>query len=124
MPGTPPAALDTLIDLTGLQQLTASQPSLLRQMLEKTREENQKDGEQARRCLQQQAWPQLASCLHRLSGAASILGAEQIEVLCDTLEQQCLQQPLTLTPQVLDELLQLLAQLDQAIRYQLADITD
>ncbi|PLV61041.1 transporter substrate-binding domain-containing protein [Erwinia sp. B116] len=124
MSAAPPVSLDTLIDLTGLQQLTASQPSLLRQMLEKTREENQKDGDQARRCLQQQAWPQLASCLHRLSGAASILGAEQIEVLCDTLEQQCLQQPLTLTPLALDDLLQLLAQLDQAIRYQLADTTD
>lgn len=110
-----PPALATLIDLDALQQLTGSQTAILRLMLEKSREENQKDAAMAAQLLQQQAWPQLASCLHRIGGAASILGAARIEALCDTLEEQCLHAPQTLNESALDGLRLQLVQLDRAI---------
>lgn len=89
----PTVPLEQWVDVAALRQLTQQNPALLLALLQATCQENQRDMQQARRLLEREEWPALASCLHRLAGSAQIIGATQTEKLCVSLEQQCNQQP-------------------------------
>lgn len=81
--------LETLVDLNALRQLTQHDDELMRTLLRTTRDENVRDSEQARSKLQEQDWPELARCLHRLASAAQIIGAGDAGQLCRELEKYC-----------------------------------
>ncbi|POX29637.1 hybrid sensor histidine kinase/response regulator [Serratia marcescens] len=83
------APLAALVNLPALQALAQQDRKLLVMLLQTTREENTRDMQHCRQLLAQAAWPALTSCLHRLAGAAQIIGATQAEICCRELETYC-----------------------------------
>ncbi|MCH7385434.1 transporter substrate-binding domain-containing protein [Acinetobacter dispersus] len=78
--------LGSLVDLSALRQLVNDNTELLQQLLLTTRNENVKDIQQARLCIEKQDHAGLARCFHRMAGAAQILGASDVERHCRELE--------------------------------------
>ncbi|MGY3209480.1 HPt (histidine-containing phosphotransfer) domain-containing protein [Ewingella americana] len=89
---TPPP-LETLIDLPSLRALAMRDDALLRQMLEQTRDENRRDVAAATAALENEEWQTFAEALHKISGAAQIVGAEQIEEMASMMEDQTFGNP-------------------------------
>lgn len=85
----PKILLDALVDLSALRQLVQQDTQLLEKLLLTTRDENIKDLQQLSLFTEQQDMNGLASCLHRLAGAAQIIGASEVEQHCRELEHYC-----------------------------------
>ncbi|MBH1930370.1 transporter substrate-binding domain-containing protein [Serratia rubidaea] len=108
--------LAALVDLNALHQLTQHDTALLHGLLRTTHDENLRDSELARSKLQEQNWEALASCLHRLSSAAQIIGAGGAGKLCRELEKYCEAAPEASVVEVrLQAALQAIAEFNQAI---------
>lgn len=80
--------IEKLLDLPALYNMTQNETTLLI-LLRTTAVENQKDIKQAYHLLEQHQWAELKHCLHRLAGAAQIIGASQIERKCRLQERVC-----------------------------------
>jgi len=85
--------LEDMVDLAALKSLAMQDDALLQQMLEQTRDENRRDLAKAATALEKQDWQALAEALHKISGAAQIIGAEQIEEMAGVMEDQALDEP-------------------------------
>ncbi|NBJ36919.1 transporter substrate-binding domain-containing protein [Serratia fonticola] len=85
--------LGEMVDLNALRELAQNDTKLLYGLLRATRDENLRDMQQTVALLAQQAWSDLARCLHRLAGAAQIIGAEKAEKPCRELEKYCEDEP-------------------------------
>lgn len=108
--------LEKLVDLNALYQLTQNDADLLHRLLHTTHDENLRDSELARSKLQEQNWDELARCLHRLSSAAQIIGANAAGQLCRELEKYCEATPEASVVEVrLQAALQAIAEFNQAI---------
>lgn len=89
----PGAVLEDLIDLTALQQLAQQDTGLLRDLLRTTHDENIRDIQQLHILIESKAWASLPHTLHRLAGAAQIIGAAKAERYCRELEEYCENSP-------------------------------
>lgn len=110
-------ALHEQIRLDELAELLHHDDQMLRQLLSRICEENDSDLKEARRLFATGDFSALASCLHRLGGAAQVIYAAEIDALCAKTEALCLQQENT--PQINERLLELenkLSQLTLAIK--------
>lgn len=87
------ASLERLVDLPALYQLAQNDTALLKTLLCTTRDENQRDLQQAQQLAGVEDWLALARCLHRLAGAAQIIGAVDAEESCRALELYCAAEP-------------------------------
>lgn len=85
--------LEQLVDLPALEALAQHDTELLHSLLRTTRDENVRDMQQVCVLLEEQSWPALARCLHRLAGAAQIIDASEAEKHCRELEKYCENQP-------------------------------
>lgn len=86
-------ALDKIVDLNALKELAQNDDMLLNGLLKTTLDENLRDLEQATRWLNEENWEALARSVHRLAGAAQIIGATVAEQHCRTLEHICEHEP-------------------------------
>lgn len=84
-----PMTLEQLVNFPALQQLTQNDDELLHELLQTTSATNQQDLVQAGDLVELEDWPELAKCIHRLSGAAQIISAFKVEALCRELESVC-----------------------------------
>lgn len=110
--------LSELVNLSALSALTQHDSDLLFTLLRTTREENVRDMQHCRRLLDEANWPELTRCLHRLAGAAQIIGATTVETQCRSLEKYCentLSPDKELISQSLKKALASLEELNQAI---------
>lgn len=82
--------LRNLVDYQKLQQLSDFDRDMLRELLSITLNSNRDDLIHAKDLLELQDWPELAKCIHRISGAAKICGAGRVEFACRKLESACL----------------------------------
>lgn len=89
----PAPALQELVSYDKLLALSHHDDEMLNELLVITLQTNQDDLLQAEDLLELQDWPELANCVHRISGAAQICGAERAEVACRRLEAACRQAP-------------------------------
>ncbi|WP_337262910.1 MULTISPECIES: transporter substrate-binding domain-containing protein [unclassified Serratia (in: enterobacteria)] len=89
----PKITLGEMVDLTALRQLAQNDTELLHGLLRTTQNENSRDMQQAAVLVAEQAWHELARCLHRLAGAAQIIGAVEVEKRCRALEKYCEGEP-------------------------------
>lgn len=80
------APLSEFVDMATLQSLSLGDNALMRQMLEQSRLENDKDLVAAKEALQLQDWPTLQNHLHRINGTAQLLGATSLHQLSEELE--------------------------------------
>jgi len=80
----PPLA--SLINFPDVYELAMNNESLLQQMLRQTQDENRQDLALASHALEHRDWIALAAVLHKLSGAAQIVGAESIDELAGVME--------------------------------------
>ncbi|CAI0968848.1 response regulator [Serratia quinivorans] len=85
-------ALEALVNYQGLRTLTQHDDQLMRELLSATLSSNRADLQAARERLEQEDWPELKKCIHRISGAAQIIGAQRAAECCINLERLC-QQP-------------------------------
>ena len=86
-------ALEALVNYEGLRALAQQDDQLMRELLNATLGSNLTDLQAARECLDQEEWLELAKCIHRISGAAQIVGAQQAAQCCMNLERLCQQTP-------------------------------
>uniref|UniRef100_UPI0035C70182 ATP-binding protein n=1 Tax=Serratia quinivorans TaxID=137545 RepID=UPI0035C70182 len=86
-------ALEALVNYEGLRALAQQDDQLMRELLSATLGSNLTDLQAARECLEQEEWQELAKCIHRISGAAQIVGAQQAAQCCINLERLCQQTP-------------------------------
>ncbi|MEL5596577.1 response regulator [Serratia ureilytica] len=105
--------LAELVNLSALSVLAQQDTDLLFTLLRTTREENTLDMQQCRRLLEDENWQALTRCLHRLAGAAQIIGATEAETHCRGLEKYCENTPSPDNAQVAQRLQQALATLDE-----------
>ncbi|MCU6278583.1 transporter substrate-binding domain-containing protein [Enterobacter quasiroggenkampii] len=82
--------LSDLLSLSDLSVLTHSDNGMLSELLSVTLKSNQEDLLLAEDLYQLEDWPELAKCIHRISGAAQIIGARSAEKHCRSLETLCL----------------------------------
>lgn len=75
-------ALAEVLDINMLMQMVNQDTGLLNQLLSRTKEENARDITRAKGFAESQQWGQVAICIHRIYGAAQIIGAHQVEGLC------------------------------------------
>jgi len=80
-------ALHSLINLPQVAELAMHDENLLQQMLRQTQAENRQDLAHAQAALDQQDWATLANVLHKISGAAQIIGASSLEELVSMMEE-------------------------------------
>lgn len=78
--------LSEFVDMATLQTLSLGDNALMRQMLEQSRQENDKDLEAARQALELRDWSTLQRHLHRINGTAQLLGATSLQRLSEALE--------------------------------------
>ncbi|MFU9137969.1 ATP-binding protein [Erwinia tasmaniensis] len=83
-------ALDAFLDMGKLRILTNHDNNMLLELLTLTLRSNRDDLLMATDLYELEDWPELASCIHRLSGAAQIIGAVHAEGCCRQLEEACL----------------------------------
>lgn len=113
-----PDGLSRFINLANLRLLAGHDINLLFTLLNTTRDENQRDMHPCLALAHQGDWTALAYHMHRLAGAAAIIGANTIAQQCRSLEKVC--EDLTLPAKSemqprLQTLLANLAALNQAI---------
>lgn len=82
----PAPVLSEFVDMATLQALSLGDRALMHQMLEQSRQENDRDLSAAKLALQQQDWAALQSHLHRINGSAQLLGATSLHLLSEELE--------------------------------------
>lgn len=80
------AALSELLDMETLNTLTLGDKTLMRQMLEQSRLENDNDIAAARAAIDDHEWALVRRYVHRINGTAQILGATAIHTLAGQLE--------------------------------------
>lgn len=83
--------LKALIDYPKLLSLSHHDEQMLKELLLLTRQTNDDDLRRGEDLLELQDWPELSHCLHRISGAAQICGAERTRRACRQMESACLQ---------------------------------
>ncbi|WP_242514462.1 response regulator [Enterobacter cloacae] len=83
--------LETLVNYEGLRSLTQNDENLLAELLRATLTSNRHDLLTARECVEKQDWPALKIAIHRLSGAAQIIGAQETAEECIHLESLCME---------------------------------
>lgn len=84
-----PAGLDKLVNIEKLKAMSSHDGSMLGELLRLTLQSNEEDLRLAEDLFSLQDWPELASCVHRISGAVQICGAERAESACRNLEAAC-----------------------------------
>ncbi len=89
--------LNDLLSLKDLSALTHNDPAMLCELLSVTLKSNRDDLKLAEDLYELEDWPELARCIHRMSGAAQIIGARDAEQSCRKLEALCLD--VTATPE-------------------------
>jgi two-component system sensor histidine kinase EvgS len=80
-----------------LNILTDHDDKMLHALLAMTLQSNAADLQQAEQLFSQSAWSELGKCVHRMSGAAQITGAQRAEQACRQLEKSCLNPPADIT---------------------------
>jgi len=108
-------SLEQLVDIAALRSLTQHDSNLMTILLRTTRDENNRDIQQAVSLFEQQGWEGLAHCLHRLAGVAQIIGATQAENDCRKLEALCEQRAALAITAAINDTLNTVIQLNQAI---------
>jgi two-component system sensor histidine kinase EvgS len=103
-----PEGLARFINLDTLQSLTSHNPHLLFTLLNTTRDENQRDMQSCLPLACQGKWAALAHRLHRLAGAADIIGAHTLAQQCRVLENACKTVTLPVEAEILPRLQTLL----------------
>ncbi|MFZ4832468.1 transporter substrate-binding domain-containing protein [Rouxiella sp. Mn2063] len=78
--------LETLIHFAEVYELAMNNESLLQQMLRQTQEENRQDLALASAAFAHRDWAAFTAVVHKLSGAAQIIGAESIGELAGMME--------------------------------------
>ena len=78
------------MDYPKLEALSSFDEQMLGELLRVTVQTNNDDLRYAADLVELQDWPELAACMHRLSGAAKICGARRIERASRELEMACL----------------------------------
>lgn len=86
----PEPALHDLLSMNDLYALTHNDMFMLRELLSVTLKSNQEDLALAEDLFGLEDWPELAKCIHRISGAAQIIGASRAEDDCRLMEKSCL----------------------------------
>lgn len=84
-----PEGLGQFIRVDNLRSLTGDDNTLLFTLLNATRDENQRDMQPCLTLARQGDWAALAYHVHRLAGAADIIGATAIAQQCRSLEKAC-----------------------------------
>lgn len=82
--------LRDLLNFNDLFALTHNNNAMLKELLSVTLSSNQEDLRMAEDLFVLEDWPELAKCIHRISGAAQIIGAMRAERSSRLLEQACL----------------------------------
>lgn len=82
--------LNDLLSIKDLSTLTHNDSVMLSELLSVTLKSNREDMKLAEDLHELEDWPELARCIHRLSGAAQIIGARSAEQSCRELETLCL----------------------------------
>lgn len=82
--------LGDLLKFEDLRTLTHDDENMLKELLTLTLTSNRKDLKEAEDLFSVEDWPELAKCIHRISGAAQIIGAARAEASCSLLEHECL----------------------------------
>ena len=85
-----PTPLDALLIFDNLRALTHQDDRMLFELLSMTLTSNREDLRLAVDLFDLEDWPELAKCIHRISGAAQIIGAGRAEEHCRSLEYACL----------------------------------
>lgn len=85
--------LGDLLNLEDLLALTHNDKGMLSELLSVTLKSNRDDLLLAEDLYELEDWPELAKCIHRISGAAQIIGARNAEKHCRALEILCLKEP-------------------------------
>ncbi|MDH8335325.1 Hpt domain-containing protein, partial [Klebsiella pneumoniae] len=80
------SSLDEFLNMKIFTALTLGDKKLMRQMLEQSRVENEKDIAAARAAISGQDWRLAQYHLHRINGTAQILGATAIHATAEQLE--------------------------------------
>ncbi|WP_445335505.1 response regulator [Citrobacter koseri] len=106
-----PESLSRFINLDNLRSLTGHDNILLFTLLNATRDENQRDMQPCLTLAHQEDWAALAYHVHRLAGAADIIGANTIAQQCRSLEKVCEGATLLVEAEILPRLQTLLADL-------------
>lgn len=83
-------SLSRVVDYPKLEALSSFDEQMLGELLRVTVQTNNDDLRYAADLVELQDWPELAACMHRLSGAAKICGARRIERASRELEMACL----------------------------------
>jgi two-component system sensor histidine kinase EvgS len=81
-------ALEEFIEMHTLEVHSLGDKKLMSQMLEQSRIENDKDLNAALQALGREEWELLQHHLHRINGTMQLLGATQLHLLAETLENQ------------------------------------
>jgi len=84
-------SLEKLLNYGNLLALCHNDIKMLHELLTITLQSNREDIELAADLFELQDWPELAKCIHRISGAAQIIGARHAEEQCRLLEMQSLE---------------------------------
>jgi two-component system sensor histidine kinase EvgS len=81
--------LETLINYEGLFTLAHRDMGMVRELLDTTLGSNRQDLWRALEFLGKEDWPELAKCIHRITGSAQIIGATRAANHCAMLETLC-----------------------------------
>lgn len=81
--------LSELTNYEKLRELSNYDDVMLRELLSITLQTNQDDLVLAEELKILQDWPELARCIHRISGTAQISGATRLKIACKRLEDAC-----------------------------------
>lgn len=86
-----PSELEQMLSFSGLNNLTQGDDELLHSLLSVTLTTQRQDIVEAAELLELEDWPEMAKCIHRMSGACQIISANKAEALCRRLEDLCRQ---------------------------------
>ncbi|WP_190314929.1 transporter substrate-binding domain-containing protein [Pantoea sp. M_9] len=86
-----PEPLENLLNFSDLEVLTNGNAAMRYELLTVTLASNIDDLRMAEDLYELEDWPEMASCIHRISGAAQIIGARRAEMSCRALEKACLE---------------------------------
>lgn len=87
-----PSELEQMLSFSGLNNLTHGDEDLLHSLLSVTLATQRQDMLEAAELLELEDWPEMAKCIHRMSGACQIISANKAEALCRRLEDVCRQE--------------------------------
>ncbi|WP_223256841.1 MULTISPECIES: transporter substrate-binding domain-containing protein [Enterobacterales] len=82
-------SLENYLNYEGLRNLTQHDEQLMRELLDTTLNSNADDLCTAQECVEREDWRELAVCIHRISGATQIIGANVSAQYCMNLESLC-----------------------------------